>query len=170
MAQDAINRYPDNLLDENNLSSYCYSKFYEIPFKELNPFPDNAKEIFKNFLRKNESEVADTYGISIVGKPSKGVSKYKIQLDYAKWTKNRSCFKTEFITRAFAAGLKRKKEESKVETELSSGHQTCQFVLKTFNYISRDSPSSFKEYANLASAHLEWVLDLHLWAQVSRHR
>ena len=79
MAQDAINRYLDNLLDENNLSSYCYSKFYEILFKEINPFPDNAKEIFKKFLRKNESEVADTYGTSIAGKPSRGVSEYKIQ-------------------------------------------------------------------------------------------
>jgi len=72
---------------------------------------------------------------------------------------------------AIAAGLKRKREEeSKVETELSSGHQTCQLVVKTFNNISRDSPASFKEYANLASAHLGWVLDLHLWAQALQHR
>jgi hypothetical protein len=46
MAQDAINRYLGNLLDENNLSSYCYSKFYEISFKELNSFQGNATEIF----------------------------------------------------------------------------------------------------------------------------
>jgi hypothetical protein len=37
---------------------------------------------------------------------------------------------------------------------LSSGHQTCQFAVKTFNNISRDSPASVKEYANLDSAHI----------------
>lgn len=37
---------------------------------------------------------------------------------------------------------------------MSSGHQATQFVVKIFNNISRDSPASVKEYANLASAHI----------------
>lgn len=71
MAQNAFNRYLSYLLVENNLSSLTDLKFHEIPFKNLTNFPDEAKEIFKKILKKNESEVANTYGITIVGNASK---------------------------------------------------------------------------------------------------
>jgi hypothetical protein len=72
-----------------------------------------------------------------------------------KWIQNRSSFKTEFITKAAAGLVKiKREEESKDETELKSGHQTSEFVVKTFNKLSSDSSASIKEYANLASAHI----------------
>jgi hypothetical protein len=46
MAQVALNRYLSDLLVESELSSLADLKFYEISFKNLTNFPDEAKEIF----------------------------------------------------------------------------------------------------------------------------
>ena len=123
MAQNAFNRYLIDLLVENQLSSITDLNFHEVPFQKLTHFPDEAKETFKKVLKKNEGEVANTYGITIVGSEYKSLKHYKIQIESKKWAQSCSSFKTEFITRA-VAGLKRKREKgSKDETELSSYHQ-----------------------------------------------
>jgi hypothetical protein len=66
MAQVALNRYLSDLLVESELSILADLMFYEISFKNLTNFANEAKEIFKKFLKKNESEVANTYGITII--------------------------------------------------------------------------------------------------------
>jgi len=84
MAQNAFNRYLIDLLVENQLSSITDLNFHEVPFQKLTHFPDEAKETFKKVLKKNEGEVANTYGITIVESEYKSLKHYKIQIESKK--------------------------------------------------------------------------------------
>jgi len=54
MAENAINGYLSGLLVEKQLSSITDLNLREIAFINLIHFPDESKEIFKQFINTNE--------------------------------------------------------------------------------------------------------------------